>query len=210
MEARLHADVPVGALLSGGIDSALICWAVTKLGGDITAYTVGTPRDPWDETEAARATARTLGIQHHVLEISDWSTPEIKELVCAYAEPFACASALGMLRVSRAVVSSAKVLLTGDGGDDVFLGYPRNRHLWLADKVSQGLPPAVKNGWLACHAVFPRIGPFRRAAALFDYTTGGFDAYLAHADGLSLYKANGWLGERLLSLPNDGQSPHKR
>ena len=200
VEARLHADVPVGALLSGGIDSSLICWAITRLGGDVTAYTIGTPGAASDETLAARITARQLGIQHRVLEMSDGDTAELEELASAYAEPFACASALGMLRVSRAVASSAKVLLTGDGGDDVFLGYPRYRHLWLASKLSSMVPPVTQRGWLAVRTVFPRYGPLRRMAALFDYTTGGLGAFLAYSNGLAMYADKGWLGERLQSL----------
>jgi asparagine synthase (glutamine-hydrolysing) len=207
VEARLHADVPVGALLSGGIDSALVCWAVARLGGDITAYTIGTPGDPWDETAAASATARVLGIEHRIVEMSaQKDAPEIetKELVSAYAEPFACASALGMLRVSHAVAPFAKVLLTGDGGDDVFLGYPRHRHLWLASKLANLSPAAVKKWWLSCRAAFPRIGLLRRATACLDYAAGGLGALLQNQHGVSIYKADGLLGDRLLDVPLDG------
>lgn len=203
VEIRLHADVPIGALLSGGIDSALVCWAVSKLRGDVTAYTIGTPGDPWDETVAATTTARVLGIEHHVLEMAGWDEPEIEELVSAYAEPFACASALGMLKVSRAIAPAVKVLLTGDGGDDVFLGYPRHRHLWFAQRLSRKLPSAVANWWLASRSALPRIGPLRRAAALLDYTTGGLGTIVGNSRGLSTYKANGLLGDRLLPLSLD-------
>jgi asparagine synthase (glutamine-hydrolysing) len=203
VEVRLHADVPVGALLSSGIDSGLVCWAAAKLGGDVTAYTIGTPGDPEDEAMAAGATARIIGIKHQVLEMSERDAPEIGELVSAYAEPFACASALGMLRVSRAIAPSAKVLLTGDGGDDVFLGYPRHLHLWLAGKLARGLPSTAKHAWLACRSAFPRIGPLRRAAALFDYATGGLGAVVGNSAGLWSYGVNGLLGDRLLSLPLD-------
>src|SRR5205085_12211992 len=119
VEIRLYADVPVGSLLSGGVDSSLVCWATAKLGADITAYTVGTPGDAWDETADAVATARALKLNHRIVEVSADDAPDVSELVNAFGEPFACASALGMLRVSEAVASSAKVLLTGDGGDDV-------------------------------------------------------------------------------------------
>src|SRR4029453_7665974 len=100
------------------------------LGGDVTAFTVGTPGDPSDETADAVDTARRLGIRHEVLEVTGDSQPNIDELISAYAEPFACASALGMLRVSKAVASSVKVLLTGDVGVDVFLVYPELRAFW--------------------------------------------------------------------------------
>ena len=197
VEQRLFADVPVGALLSGGVDSSLVCWAIAKLGGDITAYTVGTPGDPWDETADARATAAALGIKHKVLALSADDAPTVAEQVTAYAEPFACASALGMLRVSRAVKGEATVLLTGDGGDDVFLGYPEHRHFQLAARLAQRLPNAGARAWLAAGATLPRVGPLRRAASFLNYATGGLGAVAAAHDGLPVYRQHGLLGERL-------------
>lgn len=169
VEMRLHADVPIGILLSGGIDSGLICWAATKLGRNITAYTIGTPGDPWDETSAARRTAATLGLQHQVLNMGEDDQYEIKDLVTAFAEPFACSSALGMLKVSKCIAASSKVLLTGDGGDDVFLGYPRHRNALIAEKLSRFVPYALRNRWHIAGSLFPNVGPLRRMATLFDY-----------------------------------------
>ena len=111
--------------------------------------------------------------------------------------------AVGMLRVSRAVASSAKVLITGDGGDDVFLGYPEHRHLWIANKLSHTLPASLKTLWLTSRSVFPRIGPLRRAAALFDYTTGHLNAFFGNTNDWPTYKTNGLLGDRLMSLLRD-------
>ncbi|MBD0326768.1 MAG: asparagine synthase (glutamine-hydrolyzing), partial [Pyrinomonadaceae bacterium] len=197
VEMRLFADVPVGALLSGGVDSSLVCWAIARLGGDVTAYTIGTPNDPLDETEDAQATASTLGISHRVLNLSADETPDVAELAEAYAEPFACSSALGMLRVSRAVAPSATVLLTGDGGDDVFLGYPEHRYLWLAGKLASRTPSAAANLWLKARGAWPRRGLMRRAASFLDYTTGGLGAVTNARDGLPVYEQHSLLGERL-------------
>jgi asparagine synthase (glutamine-hydrolysing) len=197
VEMRLFADVPVGALLSGGVDSSLVCWAIARLGGDVTAYTIGTPNDPLDETADARATAETLGISHRVLDLSADETPDVAELAAAYAEPFACSSALGMLRVSRAVAPSATVLLTGDGGDDVFLGYPEHRYLWLAGKLASRTPSAAASLWLKARTRLPRRGLMRRAASFLDYTTGGLGAVTNARDGLPVYERHALLGERL-------------
>ena len=120
VEIRLRADVPVGSLLSGGVDSSLVCWATAKLGAQVAAFTVGTPGDRGDESTDARASAATLGLDHRLLPVWAADAPDVNELVCAYAEPFACASAIGMLGVSSAVRKSAKVLLTGDGGTMYF------------------------------------------------------------------------------------------
>lgn len=200
VERRLFADVPVGSLLSGGVDSSLVCWAIAHLGGDVTAFTVGTPGDPADETADATDTAKRLGIRHQVLELSGDSEPNIDELVSAYGEPFACASALGMLRVSKAVRGSATVLLTGDGGDDVFLGYPEHRHLWLAQKLARSLPGFVANAWRGNRQKFPQVGSLKRLSSFLNYSTGGLGAVACAHDGLPSYERYGILGERLAGV----------
>lgn len=200
VERRLFADVPVGSLLSGGVDSSLVCWAIAHLGGDVTAFTVGTPGDPADETADAVDTARRLGVRHQVLELSGDSEPNIDELVSAYGEPFACASALGMLRVSKAVRGSATVLLTGDGGDDVFLGYPEHRHLLLAQKLARSLPGFVATGWRGNRNRIPQVGSLKRLSSFLNYSTGGLGAVACAHDGLPSYERYGMLGERLAGV----------
>ena len=200
VERRLFADVPVGSLLSGGVDSSLVCWAVQQLGGDVTAFTVGTPGDPADETADARDTAKRLGIRHEVLELRGDSEPNIDELISAYGEPFACASALGMLRVSKAVRGSATVLLTGDGGDDVFLGYPEHKHLWMAQKFARSLPSFVASGWRRHHEKVPPVGSIKRIGSFLNYSTGGLGAVACAHDGLPSYSRYGMLGERLSGI----------
>lgn len=203
VEQRLFADVPVGSLLSGGVDSSLVCWALAKLGANITAYTVGTPSDPADETADARATANQLGIRHKTFDLSADDDPDITELVNAYPEPFACSSALGMLRLSRAVANEATVLVTGDGGDDVFLGYPEHRHLWLAERLARSLPRTAGDLWRQSRTRFPRNGQFRRIGSLLDYSSGGLAAVTNAHDGLPTYEQRGVLGERLADYTVD-------
>ncbi len=203
VEIRLRSDVPIGALLSGGVDSSLVCWAVAKLGADLTAYTVGTPGDPWDESNDARATAEKLNVRHRVLSLSATDAPDVGELTSAYGEPFACASALGMLSVSRTVRASAKVLLTGDGGDDVFLGYPEHSHFRMAQKLARALPDFAGGWWQGLRGSFPRVGPLRRAATLMDLATGGLGGVTTVHDGLPMYQRTGMLGERLRDLSID-------
>lgn len=197
VEKRLQADVPVGALLSGGVDSSLVCWAIGRLGGDVMAYTIGVPNDPTDESADARETARQLGVAHRVLDLSSDELPDVQEMIAAYAEPFACASALGMLRLSRAVSAEATVLLTGDGGDDVFLGYPEHRHLLLAEKVARATPDSLARVAQEIQPYMPRTGALKRASSFLNYVSGGLSAVTRTQDGLPFYQQHGILGERL-------------
>lgn len=195
---RLFADVPVGALLSGGVDSALVCWAIKTLGADITAYTVAVPGDPTDEGADAVATAREIGIRLEVLPMSGMGEASIDELVSAYGEPFACASALGMLRLSRAIAGSpTKVLLTGDGGDDAFLGYERHRLMLRVQRNAGVLPRGSTRAWRSLRWFLPHRGVARRFKHLVDYHVGGLGAFLSATDGLPRLASLGMLGPRL-------------
>lgn len=200
---RLFADVPVSALLSGGIDSALVCWAAARTGAKVTAFTVATPGHQDDESADAKATAREIGIEVTVLPMSadDDLDSLLRSIEGAFAEPFATQSALGMLRVSEAIRSAGfKVVLTGDGGDDVFLGYHRHRDILKAQRVAGLLPPGCSGLWRAARKIVPAWGIARRARNFIDYATGGLPAYLAAHDGLQHFRASCLLGDRLANI----------
>ncbi len=197
VKVRLFADVPVGALLSGGVDSSLVCWAIKKLGGNLTAYTISTPGDAADESRDAVLTARALGIAHKILPIDPEQISVPDQLAAAYSEPFACSSALGMLELSQAIKPEATVLLTGDGGDDVFLGYPEHNHLWMAQRLSHWIPEPFGRAWYGLRNGAAKIGALKRPAHFLDYATGGLGAVAAAHDGWPNYQRDGMLGDRL-------------
>jgi asparagine synthase (glutamine-hydrolysing) len=199
---RLLADVPIGVLLSAGVDSALVCWAMRELNANITAFTVRAPGDPSDESAGAAETARLLGISHEIVDMPDVQC-SLEELLDAYGEPFGSGSALAMLWVSRAVKRRATVLLTGDGGDDVFLGYPAFRNAWMAQRLARHLPAAAAGAWRAAAHFLPGCGPLRRVKNFLNYATGGLGAHARAHDGLPYYDHWSILGDRLAgrSLP---------
>lgn len=201
VKGRLVADVPVGSLLSGGIDSALVCWAVTRLNANIRAFTVSTPGDPADESGAARETAQILGTAHEVVDLPPEERIPLDELVDAYAEPFACSSALGLLRVSQAVRQYATVLLTGDGGDDFFLGYPYHQHMAEAQRLAGLLPGFAPAFWRgALRPLVNGFRPLRRPKHFLDYATGGLGAVTRVKDGLPYFEQRALLGPRLAGI----------
>lgn len=196
VKLRLCSDVPIGALLSGGIDSTLVCWATAKLNANIRAFTVGTPGDRADESVGAVETARALGIPHELVTLPLSEGEIVSELTAAYGEPFACQSALAMLQVSAAVKGHATVLLTGDGGDDVFLGYPFHRDFFRAEKLANLLPRHAASAWKALRSTIEAIPALRRPGHFIDYATGGLGAIVRAHDGLPWYRD--MLGERLI------------
>ncbi len=206
VEKRLDADVPVGALLSGGVDSSLVCWGISHLGADITAYTVGTPGSAVDETDDARATAAALKIRHVVLPLSAEHSSILDELTSAYAEPFACGSALGMLCISEVIKPSATVLLTGDGGDDVFLGYPGHAYFFWAQRIARRLPSAAGGLWRSARRWIPQRGSVERATHFLNYATGGLGAVVEANPGLPDCRRRGVLGPRLQSIAIEERS----
>lgn len=194
---RLIADVKVGALLSGGIDSALVCWAVREAKSDITAFTVRIEGDPSDETEATRHTAKVLGIPHEVITLPLDSDSLLEEVTAAYGEPLGAQSAMAMLRVSAAVKPHATVLLTGDGGDDLFLGYWFYPTYLKTQQLARRLPAWAGDVYRAGRPVLNGIPALRRPKHFLDYVTGGLGGLTRAHDGLPFYTSRGLLGPRL-------------
>jgi asparagine synthase (glutamine-hydrolysing) len=195
---RLFADVPVGALLSGGIDSSLICWAMSKLNANIKSFTIGTRGESSDESHQAAETARILGIPHEIVDLPPARPPELDELTAAYGEPFACSSALGMLKVCQAIKPMLTVLLTGDGGDDVFLGYSYQKRFWTAQRIARATPRPLAAAWSPLRPLLGAIPALRRPKHLMDYAFRGLGAVTRASDGLPYYFRRRIAGERLL------------
>jgi len=196
VKLRLISDVPLGALLSGGVDSTLVCWALRQLNANVRAFTVRATGSDSDESIAAADIARRLGISHEIVDMPDTDF-SLDELTDAYSEPFSCQSALAMLWVSRSVKRLATVLLTGDGGDDVFLGYPFFHNAWMAQRLARRLPAAAAAAWNRAGSVIPDAGPLHRAKSFLGYATGGLGPFLRAHDGLPYYWDHGILGETL-------------
>ncbi|MCU1292463.1 MAG: asparagine synthase (glutamine-hydrolyzing) [Bryobacterales bacterium] len=194
---RLCSDVPIGALLSGGIDSTLVCWAMKQLNADVKAFTVGTPGDSSDESAQAAEIAKRLGIAHEVVTLGSLGEPALAQLAEAFSEPFASQSALGLMRVSAAVKPLATVLLTGDGGDDVYLGYPYFYNAWRAQRLARRLPQVAPQLWGPMRPIFEASTGTRRAKNFIDYTVGGLGAYTRVRDGLPYFERRFMLGEQL-------------
>ena len=193
---RLVSDVPIAVLLSGGIDSGLVCWALQQLSANVKAFTVSAGNDRTDESADAAHTAQKLGISHEIVGMPDTDF-SLDALTDAYSEPFSCHSAQAMLWVSKAVKSVATVLLTGDGGDDVFLGYPFFDNAWSAQRLARRLPPGAAALWSIGGRLLPRRGVLGRACNLMDYAAGGLGPHIRAHNGLPYYDKLSILGERL-------------
>ncbi|UAK22844.1 asparagine synthase (glutamine-hydrolyzing) [Sphingomonas nostoxanthinifaciens] len=127
---HLQSDVPVGAFLSGGIDSAAILAAARRSSDQpITAFTVGYPGARIDETAAAAEIAAHLGCEHIVLPLKpDDAIAILPDLVRSFDEPFADMAAIPTWYASKLAGEHVKVVLCGEGGDEMFAGYKRHRN----------------------------------------------------------------------------------
>ena len=139
---RLRSDVPIAALLSGGIDSSAVVGLMAKeLGPGVRTFSVGFGQGD-DELPFARAVAKRHQTDHHELVVTGELAGEVVEGLSAHGEPFGDSSAVPTAAVCRAVAREAKVVLTGDGGDELFAGYGRYRrvgslpHVPFADRAA--------------------------------------------------------------------------
>ena len=147
---RMIADVPLGAFLSGGIDSSLVVALMQEQStAPVRTFTIRFENPEYNEADHAAAVARHLGTEHHEHTCSDGDMLAVVDrLPAMYDEPFADSSAVPTYLVSRTAREMVTVALSGDGGDELFFGYPRYRHQRTAAAVLS----------------LPR--PLRRAAAM--------------------------------------------
>jgi asparagine synthase (glutamine-hydrolysing) len=153
VRSHLVADVPVGAYLSGGLDSAgvaaLAARELRAAGADpLRTFSVSFPGDVLDESAAAAATAAALGTQHRTIEVRPDLVADLERITWHLDEPFGVASAVASYYLAQAAREQVTVALSGDGADELFGGYLW-RHGLLAPNVLVSRLPAPLRGALA-------------------------------------------------------------
>ena len=172
VQAHLLADVPVGVLLSGGVDSSTLT-ALAAAGSTerVSTFSIGFRERSFNELDLAREVARRYDTDHHELVVSPDVSELLPEVVAAFDEPFADSSAVPTYLVSQLAAEHVKVVLSGEGGDELFGGY----ETYVADQLARRVGPmAARMAPLVDHlpssnarvSLEYRARRFTRAAAL--------------------------------------------
>lgn len=144
VQMRLESEVPLGAFLSGGTDSTIVVGLMQRLLAEpVRTFSIGFPVREYDETRYARLVAERFGTDHREFRVHPDAVQILPRLVWHYDEPFADSSAVPTWYVAELTRQHVTVALTGDGGDELFAGYPRYRAVWLGEKVDR-LPRVVR------------------------------------------------------------------
>lgn len=157
VRCHLVSDVPVGAFLSGGIDSSIVVALMAEASAEpVRTFSIGFPDAEHDELDKARLVAARFGTDHRELVIEPDSVDVLPKLVSHFAEPFADSSALPTYYVSALAAESVKVALSGDGGDELFVGYTTFRGVELARSLER-LPEPVRRALGGASRNAPRL-----------------------------------------------------
>ena len=138
VELRLQSEVPLGAFLSGGVDSSIVVGLMRELTDQpVRTFSIGFSVPEYDETRYARLVARRFQTLHEEFRVEPHALEVLPRLMWHYDEPFADASAVPTWYVAQLTRQHVTVALTGDGGDELFAGYPRYLAVWLAGKFDR-------------------------------------------------------------------------
>ncbi len=161
------SDVPVGAFLSGGVDSSTVVAALARGGHRLGAHTIGFREDRWDETRYARTVAQAYGVPHEVTTLdAESALDQFGPLLAHYDEPFADSSALPTRVLCGATRAGATVALSGDGADEVFGGYRRYQRWARRARIRNS---GWRRGTLRAASAFLDLLPERRTRTLRQY-----------------------------------------
>ena len=148
VKIRLMSDVPLGAFLSGGIDSSTVVGYMSRnMSEPVQTFSIGFEDDTYDEVPFANAVAKHFGTNHHVEVLNPDIATLVEQLVPHHDEPFADTSIFPTYLVSKLARQQVKVVLSGDGGDELFAGYDT----YIAEKLDRyygRLPGALRQRML--------------------------------------------------------------
>jgi asparagine synthase (glutamine-hydrolysing) len=154
---QLVSDVPLGCLLSGGIDSSCIAAAMAHAADAVQSvhtFSIGFEDFRYNESEYAEAVAKHLGTTHHAFILHPDAAADLPKLAAVFGEPFADSSALPTQYLARETRHHVKVALGGDGGDELFGGYDRYRAMRLSQLLRRATTPLP---WVALQGAFARL-----------------------------------------------------
>ncbi|NNJ23971.1 asparagine synthase (glutamine-hydrolyzing) [Alienimonas chondri] len=142
---RLRSDVPLGAFLSGGVDSTVICAVAQRIlkeqgAGSLKTFSIGFAEKRYDESEHARVAAETLGTEHREFRVTPDALAALPRLAWHFDEPFGDSSAIPTLALSEHTREHVTVAISGDGGDELFCGYERYAAVRLAARLDRTGP----------------------------------------------------------------------
>ncbi len=200
---RLRSDAPLGVFLSGGVDSAVVAYEAAQVVGDsLQTFTVSLADEQLDEAPRAARTAKHLGVGNQTLPLKIVPVEELQRLVRHYDQPYADSSAIPSLAVSRLAREHVKVILNGDGGDEVFAGYRRHvaaewsgRFSWLPAGVARGMGSICTALARRRRSALGFAGRFYRGLALPGGAGGGRHLVWSYDLLLEEDKRAIWMGE---------------
>lgn len=171
VKRRMVADVPLGAFLSGGVDSSTVVAMMATLSTrPVKTFSIDFPQDAYSEVKYARMVAERYGTEHHEMTVTANMTDCVRDIVRHHGEPFADSSAVATYYLARLTREHVTVALSGDAGDENFAGYKRYntaRIAHLYDALPGDAKPLARKGLAAFgRAFFPSFGRF--AATLDD------------------------------------------
>jgi asparagine synthase (glutamine-hydrolysing) len=190
---RLMSEVPLGAFLSGGLDSSAVVALMAQLSDrPVQTFSIGFAESDYSELEDARVVAQYLGTDHHEMIVKPAALEVLPDLVWHLDEPFGDSSAVPTYYVCRAARQHLTVALSGDGGDEVFAGYARYQQLTHYQRMRQ--VPA----WIKRQIIQPLTGvlPFTWPGWNYLYATGKMNGN-GLPDSLGIYP---YIQEQLYSL----------
>lgn len=180
---RLRADVPVGVFLSGGIDSGLItALAATQSAKALKTFTVSFGTSVFDESELAGRVAQRYDTDHHEIRLNPDLEDLLPKVVGAYDEPFADPSALPTFAISSEASKHVKVVLNGEGSDELFGGYRRIYAMRALERIQFILKMLPRNTLSSLLSILPKPKKFRSNYSFFHRF-----ARAAQADGNTRY-----------------------